>query len=144
MFPQPQTGRPAVAMTFHQMLERVRYDGAHPTLERAEEAVRSVLAGLGRQVTGDERVDLAACLPVEAALVLTAEIPATVPLPGDAFVRELAVRTGGTPATARWNACTVLAVVARLAGTALVTRILEQLPEGYALLFGRTELAPAA
>ncbi|MFE9846965.1 DUF2267 domain-containing protein [Streptomyces goshikiensis] len=45
------------------MLEKVRYEGAYPTRERAEEAVRVVLAGLGRQLTGDERVDLARCLP---------------------------------------------------------------------------------
>lgn len=48
---------------YEQMLERVRYEGAYPTRERADEAVRLVLAGLGRQLTGEERVDLveAAC-----------------------------------------------------------------------------------
>ncbi|MEV5131572.1 DUF2267 domain-containing protein, partial [Streptomyces sp. NPDC053705] len=60
--------------TYEQMLEKVRYEGAYPTRERAEEAVRLILSGLGRQLTGDERVDLAACLPLEAARVLTAQI----------------------------------------------------------------------
>ena len=92
-------------MTFDQMLEKVRYEGAYPTRERAEEAVRTVLAALGRQLTGDERVDLADRLPVEAALVLTAQIPDTQPLTGWGFVKDLATRTGasrpppaGTPA----------------------------------------------
>ncbi|MEU4098919.1 DUF2267 domain-containing protein [Streptomyces sp. NPDC026673] len=131
-------------MTFDQMLERVRYDGVHPTRERAEEAVRAVLAALGRRLFGDERVALAACLPVEAALVFTAEIPDIRPLACTAFVDDLAARTGGTIATARWDACTVLAVVARLAGHDLITRVLDQLPGGYAPLFGRADLVEAA
>ncbi|MFH8873836.1 DUF2267 domain-containing protein, partial [Streptomyces griseus] len=40
---------------YEQLLEMVRYEGAYPTRERADEAVRLVLAGLGRQLTGDER-----------------------------------------------------------------------------------------
>ncbi|MGA4876735.1 DUF2267 domain-containing protein [Streptomyces lydicamycinicus] len=131
-------------MTFKQMLERVRYEGAYPTRERAEEVVRAVLADLGRQLTGEERVDLAARLPVEAALVFTAQIPATEQLTGWGFVKNLAARTGGSPATARWDTGAVLATVAQLAGEELLTRILTQLPPGYALLFGRAELIQAA
>ncbi|CAM5621923.1 hypothetical protein SAVIM40S_02457 [Streptomyces avidinii] len=127
-------------MTFDQMLERVRYEGAYPTRQRAEEAVHNVLAALGRQVTGDERVDLAQCLPVEAALILTSRIPATEQLTGWGFVKDLAARTGGTPATARWDTGAVLAVAARLAGPDLLARILHRLPDGYALLFGQAEL----
>ncbi len=127
-------------MTFEQMLERVRYEGAYPTRERAEEAVRTVLAALGRQLVGDERVDLAQALPVEAALALTAQIPATEPLTGWGFVKDLAVRTGTSPAVARWDTGAVLAVVTRLAGPDLLARILRALPGGYALLFGRAEL----
>jgi len=126
------------------MLERVRYEGAYPTRERAEEVVRAVLADLGRQLTGEERVDLAARLPVEAALVFTAQIPATEQLTGWGFVKNLAARTGGSPATARWDTGAVLATVAQLAGEELLTRILTQLPPGYALLFGRAELIQAA
>lgn len=132
--------RSVPAMTFEQMLERVRYEGAYPTRARAEEAVRAVLAALGRQVTGDERVDLAQCLPVEAALVLTAQIPGIEPLTGWGFTKDLAARTGGTPATARWDVGAVLAVVSRLAGPDLLARILHQLPDGYALLFGQAQL----
>ncbi|GGP56509.1 hypothetical protein GCM10010278_36940 [Streptomyces melanogenes] len=127
-------------MTFEQMLERVRYEGAYPTRERAAESVRNVLAALGRQITGDERVDLARCLPFEAALTLTAQIPDTEQLTGWGFVKDLATRTGTTAATARWDTGAVLTVVSHLAGPDLLARILKQLPGGYALLFGQAEL----
>ncbi|MFF7608265.1 DUF2267 domain-containing protein [Streptomyces parvulus] len=126
------------------MLEKVRHEGAYPTLERADEAVRLVLAALGRRLTGDERVDLAARLPLEAARTLTAQVPDTEPLTGWGFVQDLAARAGGSPATIRWDTGSVFAAVADCAGPELVTRILERLPAGYALLFGRAELTAAA
>ncbi|MEU9109042.1 DUF2267 domain-containing protein [Streptomyces xanthophaeus] len=140
MCDQPRPNQSGPAMTFDLMLERVRYEGAYPTRERAAEAVHHVLAALGRQLTGDERVDLAQCLPVEAALTLTAQIPERERLTGWGFVKDLAARTGATPAVARWDTGAVLAIVARLAGPDLLARILRQLPCGYALLFGQAEL----
>ncbi|MFD9482884.1 DUF2267 domain-containing protein [Streptomyces sp. NPDC059991] len=140
MYDQPRRNPSLTAMTFEQMLERVRYEGAYPTRERAAEPVRNVLAALGRQITGDARVDLARCLPVEAALTLTAQIPDTEQLTGWGFVKDLAARTGTTPATARWDTGAVLTVVSHLAGPDLLARILQQLPGGYALLFGQAEL----
>ncbi|MFD9635473.1 DUF2267 domain-containing protein [Streptomyces violascens] len=129
---------------YEQMLEKVRYEGAYPTREKADEAVRLVLAGLGRQVTGDERVELAARLPLEAARALTAQIPDTRPLTGWAFVKDLSTRTGASLATTRWDTGSVFSAVSAYAGPDLITRILHQLPSGYALLFGRAELIPAA
>ncbi|MFJ3908215.1 DUF2267 domain-containing protein [Streptomyces vinaceus] len=140
MYDQPRPNPAHPAMTFEQMLERVRYEGAYPTRERAAEAVHHVLGALGRQLTGDERVDLAQCLPVEAALTLTAQIPDNEHLTGWGFVKDLASRTGVSPAVARWDAGAVLAVLARLTGPDLLTRILHRLPGGYALLFGQPEL----
>ncbi|MFD9791478.1 DUF2267 domain-containing protein [Streptomyces sp. NPDC059070] len=136
--PQPYSTR------YEQMLEKVRYEGAYPDRERADEAVRLVLAGLGRQLTGDERVDLAACLPLEAARCLTAQIPDPKPLGGWDFVKDLAARSGASLATTRWDTGSVLAAVNAHAGRHLITRILHQLPAGWALLFGQAELTPAA
>ncbi|MFC5201812.1 DUF2267 domain-containing protein [Streptomyces kaempferi] len=144
MLPPREPGAARPSMTFRQMLERIRYEGAYPTRERAEDVTRGVLEALGRQLTGDERVDLAACLPAEAALVFTSQIPDLQPLTGWGFVKDLATHTGGTPAVARWDTGAVLAVVAHLAGPGLMDRILAQLPSGYALLFGRAELTQAA
>lgn len=127
-------------VTFEQMLEQVRYEGAYATRAQAEQAVRAVLDAFGRQLTGDERVELAARLPYEAAVTFTSQIPATEPLTGWGFVKELASRTDGSLATTRWDTGTVLRIVAQLAGEELLNRILAQLPSGYALLFGRAEL----
>jgi uncharacterized protein (DUF2267 family) len=140
--PAPTTA--GTSMGYRQMLERVRYNGAYPTRERADEVVTRVLAALGRRLTGDERVELAARLPREAAEILTAEIPDNRPLTGWSFVKDLADRAGGTLATTRWDVGSVLTVVAELAGPALLDRILGQLPSGYAILFGRPELTQAA
>ncbi|MEV0739495.1 DUF2267 domain-containing protein [Streptomyces sp. NPDC050549] len=129
---------------YEQMLEKVRYEGAYPNRERADEAVRLVLAGLGRQLTGDERVDLAACLPLEAARVLAAQIPGPQPLGGWDFVKDLATRSGASLATTRWDTGSVFAAVTAHAGPGLITRILHQLPAGWALLFGQAELNPTA
>ncbi|WEH38975.1 DUF2267 domain-containing protein [Streptomyces sp. NBC_01218] len=131
------------AMTYTLMLEKVRYDGAYPTRERAEEAVRLVLDGLGGQLAGDERASLAARLPQEAAAVLLAARPET-PLSGRDFVNSLALSTGSGVATTRWDVGSVLTTVAQLTGPDLLARILRALPQGYALLFGRAELARAA
>ncbi|MDQ0956675.1 uncharacterized protein (DUF2267 family) [Streptomyces sp. B4I13] len=136
--------RSTVGMTFEQMLERVRYEGAYPTRAQAEESARAVLAALGRQLTGDERVELAARLPHEAAVAFTSAIPDAERLTGWGFVKDLASRTGATAATTRWDAGTVLRVVAQLAGEELLGRVLDRLPSGYALLFGRAELTQAA
>ncbi|MFI5642300.1 DUF2267 domain-containing protein [Streptomyces goshikiensis] len=142
---RPNVSQPA--MTFDQMLERVRYEGAYPTRQRAAEAVHHVLSALGCQLTGDERVDLAQALPAEAALTLTAQIPETEHLTGWGFVKDLASRTGVSPAVARWDTGAVFAVVTRIAGPDLLARILRRLPDDYALLFGQAQLSrphPAA
>ncbi|MDX3537580.1 DUF2267 domain-containing protein [Streptomyces sp. MB09-01] len=135
---RPEPSR--AATTYDQMLERVRYEGAYPSRERAGDAVRTVLSALGRQLTGDERVDLARSLPFEAALALTSAVPDAEQLTGWGFVKDLASRTGATPATTRWDTGAVLAAVAALAGPDLLARILQQLPDGYALLFGQAQL----
>ncbi|MFD7629762.1 DUF2267 domain-containing protein [Streptomyces sp. NPDC059851] len=143
MFDQPVIHRPAPDMTYEQMLQAVQYEGAYPDTDRTAESVHRVLAALGRRLTGQERVDLAARLPTEAALTFTAQVPDFDRLTGWGFIKDLAARTGVSPATARWDTGAVLAVVARLAGPDLLARILRSLPGGYALLFGQIDLTAA-
>ncbi|MEV5354053.1 DUF2267 domain-containing protein [Streptomyces sp. NPDC052693] len=127
------------------LVEAVRASGQYDTPAQAERVTRTVLAALGAHVIGDERVDLARALPEEAARLIAAQIPATHRLTAARFVDEVASRTpGATPATARWDVSSVLSVLPPLIGDDLVTRILTQLPPGYALLFGRADLSPAA
>lgn len=51
------------------------------TRERAEDVTRTVLADLGRRLTGDERVDIVACLPIEAAVRMVGVPPWAVVWP---------------------------------------------------------------
>lgn len=101
MQPTSQQDVSTPTMPYAQMLEQVRYNGAYPTRERAEEITAAVLAALGRRIAGEERVALAARLPHQAAQIFTGQIPETDSLTGWAFVEDLAARTGGTPATTR-------------------------------------------
>ncbi|WDV53493.1 DUF2267 domain-containing protein [Streptomyces coeruleorubidus] len=127
------------------LIEAVRESGQYPTKSEAERVTRIVLSALGGHVIGDERVDLARALPEEAARVVASQIPATRRLTAAEFVDSVAARIeGATPATARWDVSSVLSVLPPLVGDDLVTRILAQLPAGYALLFGRADLSPAS
>jgi len=136
----PRSPAPAADTVYEQLLERVRYDGAYPTRERAEHAVRTVLEALGRQLTPAHRAELATRLPAAAALHLGASAATAGPLTGHAFVNDVAERTGTRPAVARWDVGTVLSAIGRLVGEPLLSDLLRRLPPGYALLFGRAEL----
>ncbi|MCT7355166.1 DUF2267 domain-containing protein [Streptomyces sp. 15-116A] len=126
------------------LVDAVRESGQYRTRAEADSVTRIVLSALGGHVVGDERVDLARALPEEAARVVASQIPATRELTAAEFVDSVAARIeGSTPATARWDVSSVLSVLPSLVGDALITRILAQLPPGYALLFGRAELTPA-
>ncbi|MFF6913174.1 DUF2267 domain-containing protein [Streptomyces sp. NPDC012466] len=126
------------------LIEAVRESGLYPTRSKAEQVTRTVLAALGTHVVGDERVDLARALPGEAARLIASQVPATRRLTAAEFVDSVAARTpAATPATARWDVSSVLGVLPSLIGDDLVTRVLAQLPAGYALLFGRADLTPA-
>ncbi|WP_406436330.1 DUF2267 domain-containing protein [Streptomyces sp. NBC_00631] len=127
---------------WQELTEAVREAGQYPTRAQAERVTRIVLSALGSHVTGDERVALAQALPLEAAGLIAAQIPAADPLTARRFVDSVAARIeGSTPATARWDVSSVLGVLAETVGEPLTTRLLNQLPPGYALLFGRAELA---
>ncbi|NEY34731.1 DUF2267 domain-containing protein [Streptomyces sp. PRKS01-65] len=135
---------PAARPRWTDLVEKVRDAGQYATVAEAERVTRIVLSALGGHVIGDERVDLAGALPEEAARVVAGQIPATRPLTAAEFVDSVAARIeGSTPATARWDVSSVLSVLPPLVGDDLITRILAQLPPGYALLFGRADLSPA-
>lgn len=137
------TARTATASGWDRLIDAVRESGQYTTAAEAERVTRIVLSALGGHVIGDERVDLARRLPEEAAMVIASQIPATRQLTAAEFVDNVAARIeGATPATARWDVSSVLSVLASMVGDDLVVRILRQLPPGYALLFGRAELAP--
>ncbi|MFH8560734.1 DUF2267 domain-containing protein [Streptomyces sp. NPDC017988] len=132
-------------MRWSELIEAVRESGQYATAAEAERVTRTVLSALGGHVVGDERVDLAAQLPVEAARVIADQVPVTRRLTAPEFVGSVALRLeGATPATARWDVSSVLTVLAQAVDGELVDRLLDLLPPGYALLFGRAELVQAA
>ncbi|GGL71621.1 hypothetical protein GCM10010129_14080 [Streptomyces fumigatiscleroticus] len=143
--PTTATSLPAERPAWADLVREVQETGQYPTAAEAERVTRTVLSALGGHVIGDERVDLARALPEEAARALASQIPITQPLTASEFVDSVAARTeGATPATARWDVSSVLSVLPGLVGEDLITRVLAQLPPGYALLFGRAELSAAA
>ncbi|WP_371548905.1 DUF2267 domain-containing protein [Streptomyces sp. NBC_00554] len=133
------------SMTWNELIEEVRESGQYPTKAEAERVTRLVLSALGGHVVGDERVDLARRLPTEAARLIASQIPVTRSLSAAEFVDSIASSIlGATPAKARWDVSSVLSVLPTAVGDDLINRILKQLPSGYALLFGRAELAPTS
>jgi uncharacterized protein (DUF2267 family) len=142
VIPGPRRKRTPRDDGWTELITSVREAGQYPTTAEAERVTRVVLSALGGHVTGDERVALAHALPREAAEVIASQIPATRPQSAREFVDTVAARIeGATPATARWDVSSVLSVLPKIVGDDLVDRILTQLPPGYALLFGRAELA---
>ncbi|MFJ9448452.1 DUF2267 domain-containing protein [Kitasatospora sp. NPDC101235] len=126
---------------YRRLLQQVRTSGRYPSDEEAERVLDAVLALLGSQLTGDERCDLAAALPERARAVFAAQIPLPHPVAAPAFVETLAHTLGTSLTAARWDASSVLAT---LTDDRLTDRLLAHLPRGYALLFGRADLAAVA
>ncbi|GAA2279649.1 hypothetical protein GCM10010430_77070 [Kitasatospora cystarginea] len=124
---------------YRRLLQQIRTGGRYPSDEEAERVLDAVLALLGSQLTGDERCDLAAALPERARAVFAAQIPLPRPVTAPAFVEALAHTLGTSLTAARWDASSVLAALATL-----TDRLLAHLPRGYALLFGRADLAAVA
>ena len=132
-------------MTRHRhLLRQVRHLGLYTSDKEAERVLHTVLAVLGSQLTSDERGDLAAALPERERITFASQIPLPEPVAAPAFVETVAHALNTSLTTARWDTSSVLAALAALDRDGLIDRILTRLPRGYALLFGRADLAPAA
>ncbi|GGV53404.1 hypothetical protein GCM10010495_82220 [Kitasatospora herbaricolor] len=131
-------------MTWQHLLQQVRDAGHYTTDQQAERVLATVLAALGRQLTGDERRDLQAALPDRARALFSSQTPLARPVPAPALVETVATTLDTTPLHARWDVTSVLSALTHLTGEALTSRILAQLPRGYALLYGRADLTTAA
>ncbi|WP_254665807.1 DUF2267 domain-containing protein [Streptomyces sp. WMMB 322] len=126
-------------------MAQVREHGRYTSDEQTKQVVRLILSALGGHLSDEVREQVAAQLPATAAESLRYQLPATKPLTGPEFVESVQGRLqGATPATARWDVGSVLSVLADVCGDALTGQVLDDLPPGYALLFGRAELASAA
>ncbi|MFG2825426.1 DUF2267 domain-containing protein [Kitasatospora sp. NPDC048365] len=132
-------------MTRHRrLLQQVRTLGRYPSEDEAGRVLDTVLALLGSQLTAEDRCDLAAVLPERSRVLFAAQIPLPEPVTAPAFVEAVADALGTSLTSARWDVSTVLTALGDLAGHHLTSRILDHLPRGWALLFGRAEFTTAA
>jgi uncharacterized protein (DUF2267 family) len=130
---------------FTELVAAVVVSGRYGSGEHAERVTRVVLAELACALAHEERRELARHLPPADAEKLTEREPTEPPLCARQFVTAVGDRIGVDAADiARWHVSSVLGVLAHLVSRELITRMLEQLPRGYALLFGRAELTRAA
>jgi uncharacterized protein (DUF2267 family) len=127
--------------TWDELVEAIRDTGQYATTAEAARVTRVVLPALGGHVTGETRAELARSLPEEAARLVTSRAPVAHALVAAEFVDDIATRIKApTPARARWDVSSVLSTLPRMVGAPLIDRVLAQLPQGYALLFGLPEL----
>ncbi|MEU4151304.1 DUF2267 domain-containing protein [Streptomyces sp. NPDC026659] len=136
--PHPRTTIPAPLS----LTDAVREAGRYGTRTEAATVTRTVLTSLAAHIPPEHREPLSATLPPEAARPLLTQPPAPHPLTAREFVDSVAARMEVPSATARWHVTSVLMALS-CQSDAVTTRLLACLPAGYALLFGRAELAMA-
>lgn len=126
-----------MTISWEDFLARIVERGEYRGEAEADHAARVVLALLGEHLVGAERAELAAALPDMYAGLLRDARPAAEPLTAERFVQAVVGWIdGATEATATWDIGAVLSTVADLVPKELVERVLDQLPDGYDLLFG--------
>ncbi|OEJ93735.1 DUF2267 domain-containing protein [Streptomyces thermolilacinus] len=137
-------------MRHDEFLARVRERGEYRDQEEAAHITRAVLEVLGHRITPGEAADLAAQLPGDLGDVLTADADADADADGDRptdrfgieeFYRRVGERTGARPRTAQWDASAVLSTLADAVSGGELNQIISQLPSGFAVLFGKADLA---
>ncbi|MEV7602425.1 DUF2267 domain-containing protein [Kitasatospora sp. NPDC089797] len=126
-----------MTISWEDFLARVVERGEYRDAAEADHAVRVVLGLLGEHLVGAERTELADALPGTYASLFRDARPAAEPLTAERFVTAVVGWIdGATPATAQWDIGAVLSTVADLVPGELLDRVVEQLPDGYDLLFG--------
>ena len=132
-------------MQWNELVTRVREHGHYATDAETKQVTRVVLSAIGGHLGNGVRERVAGRLPATAAETLRYQLPATKPLTAAEFVESVARRIdGATLSTARWDVSSVLSVLGEVCGDDLTDQVIADLPQGYALLFGRAELLNSA
>lgn len=127
-------------MNRDEFLGKVRDRGEYADREETQQVTRSVLSLLGRRIGSEEAKDLAAQLPADLGDALISDAAAEG-YGEEEFLRRLAEMVGATTETARWDASAVLTTVAEAVTGGQLNQLLSRLPSGYAVLFGKPDLA---
>ncbi|MFJ5556588.1 DUF2267 domain-containing protein [Streptomyces sp. NPDC093250] len=129
-------------MKYDEFLARVRERGEYKDKNEAEGVTNAVLEVLAQRISPGEVEDLASQLPGPLGDVLLKARPAQAESFGiEEFYRRVAERTNARPRTAQWDASAVLTTVADAVTGGELNQIISQLPSGYAVLFGKADLA---
>lgn len=125
------------------LTDAVREVGQYGSAAEAESVTHTVLVALAAHVPLGERDTVTAVLPSEVAKAVPVQPLVARSLTAREFVDSIATHMDIPPARARWHVTSVLMALSHHS-VAATTRLIKCLPAGYALLFGRAELATAA
>ncbi|MFI2352772.1 DUF2267 domain-containing protein [Streptomyces sp. NPDC019443] len=129
-------------MRYDEFLARVRERGEYTDQEEAETVTTGVLQVLSQRITPGEAADVAAQLPEPLRAPLTGDGERQAERFGvEEFRRRVAERIGARPRTAEWDASAVLSTLADAVSGGELNQIISQLPSGYAVFFGKADLA---
>lgn len=130
-------------MKSHEFLATVRERGEYADQTESDRVTRAVLGVLAERLGAPEAADVAAQLPdgVREAM-LKADTPGGLSVGLEEFLERVAATLGTSSSeTAKWDASAVLTTLADAISGGEVNQLLSRLPSGYALLFGKPELA---
>ncbi|MFI9821469.1 DUF2267 domain-containing protein [Streptomyces sp. NPDC052013] len=129
-------------MRYDEFLARVRERGEYTSQDEAAKMTEAVLEVLAQRISPGEVDDLAAQLPGDLGPMLSkAKAQQAESFGLEQFYERVGERTGARPRTAQWDASAVLSTLAESVSGGELNQILSQLPSGYAVLFGKPELA---
>ncbi|MEV0976457.1 DUF2267 domain-containing protein [Streptomyces sp. NPDC049915] len=129
-------------MRYDEFLARVRERGEYDSQDEAAEVTEGVLSVLAQRISPGEVDDLGSQLPGPLGQTLAAAKPQQAESFGiEEFFRRVAEKTGARPRTAEWDASAVLTAVADAVSGGELNQVISQLPSGYAVLFGKADLA---
>ncbi|MEU6094956.1 DUF2267 domain-containing protein [Streptomyces sp. NPDC047079] len=129
-------------MRYDEFLARVRERGEYNSQDEAAKSTEVVLSVLAQRITPGEVDDLASQLPGPLGQTLAGAKQQQAESFGiEEFYRRVAERIGARPRTAEWDASAVLTTVADTVSGGELNQIISQLPSGYAVLFGKADLA---
>lgn len=128
-------------MKDYEFLANVRERGSYADQTEAEKVTRIVLRVLSERLPIGQSAHLAAQLPGSLQDALPDGDQPAPSFGVEEFVSRVADQLGTTPETAKWDASAVLTTVGEAVTGGELNQVLSVLPSGYAVLFGKPDLA---